>query len=47
MREEYLLMIGENPWKLKMDEVLMKLVFRMQYRDILDTNKNWVKQLFC
>lgn len=47
MREEYLVMIGENPWKLKMDEVLMKLVFRMQYRDILDTRENWIKQLFC
>lgn len=39
--------MGENPWKEKMDEVLMKLVFRMQYKDILDTRENWIKQLFC
>lgn len=37
---------GQNPWKEKMNMVLDRLVYRMQYRDVLDDNKNWVKQLF-
>lgn len=36
-----------NVWKLIFNHVLKKMMFRMQYRDLLDSKENWIKQLFC
>lgn len=38
--------LEEKKMKEEMDLVLKDMMFRIQYRDILDDGKNWIKQLF-
>lgn len=33
-------------YKEEMNLVLKDLMYRIQYRDVLDSSRNWVKQLF-
>lgn len=33
-------------YKKEMNNVLKQLMFRIQYRDVLDDGNNWIKQLF-